>query len=363
MISDSRYGPRLVLGGLVACALVLAAFCLMLGFPDPNRLSQHDWRLFLENYVSADGRVIDTGNNSVSHSEGQSYGLFLAVAFRDRPVFDRVWNWTRQHLQTRPDDKLLSWLWKPTADGLSGSVADPNNASDGDVVAAWALLRAFELWGDPAYQRAANQILADLARLDLRSSDFGPVLLPGTDGFDKEDGLTLNPSYFIFPAFAAFAATNPAGPWGGVMKTALLLIGKARFGKWELSPDWVLVGEGSLALPPGFPPVFGYNAIRVPLYLNWGPSSPSFAQPFARFWSQFSRPSQIPATVNLENNEFGPDPALPGMRAVAAFTMARFSKQTLTVSSLPELRKEESYFSASLNLLTKVAIRDSFAQK
>jgi hypothetical protein len=51
------------------------------------------------------------------------------------------------------------------------------------------------------------------------------------------------------------------------------------------------------------------------------------------------------------------------MRAVATFSEACFRKQTLTVSALPELTKEESYFSASLNLLTKVAIRDLRAQK
>lgn len=358
-----RHGPRLVLCGLVASALVVAILGFMMGLPDPNLLPVRDWGVFQRNYLSAEGRVIDTGNNSVSHSESQGYGLLLAVAYGDRPVFDRIWNWTRQHLQTRPNDKLLSWLWRPDPDGRGGSVPDPNNASDGDILVAWALLRASQRWGDAGYRQASAEILADLERLDLRTSERGPVLLPGTDGFEKDGGFVLNPSYFIFPAFEAFAGVFPNGPWTDLKNTALVIVGQARFGKWGLSPDWLLAGSQGLALAPGFPPVFGYNAVRVPLYLNWGRLRAAYAQPFAQFWDTFSNRSPIPATVNLENNAFGPDPALPGMRAVAAFTVACFNKQTLTVSSLPELTKEESYFSASLNLLTKVAIRDSRAQK
>ncbi len=363
MIPQRRLGPRLVLCGLVALALGVAILGFMLGVPDPNRLRPGDWLVFQRNYLSAEGRVIDTGNDLVSHSESQGYGLLIAEAYRDRTAFDRIWQWTRQHLQVRPNDKLLSWLWRPDPAGPGGSVPDPNNASDGDVLVAWALLRAFHQWGDPSYQQASSEILSDLERLDLRASESGPVLLPGTEGFEKDDGFVLNPSYFIFPAFEAFAAAYPGGPWLTLKNASLVIVGQARFGQWGLSPDWLLSGPRGLALAPGFPPVFGYNAVRIPLYLNWGHLRAGYVQPFARFWATFSDQSRIPATVNLENNDFGPDPALPGMRAVAAFTMACFSKQTLTVSSLPELTKEESYFSASLNLLTKVAIRDSRAQK
>ena len=33
-----------------------------------------EWQAFKTRFVSADGRVIDTGNGNITHSEGQGYG-------------------------------------------------------------------------------------------------------------------------------------------------------------------------------------------------------------------------------------------------------------------------------------------------
>ncbi len=84
-------------------------------------------------------------------------------------------------------------------------------------------------------------------------------------------------------------------------------------------------------------------------------------QPLRNFGKKCRKKAVYPATVDLIENTFGPDPALPGMRAIARFTAARTEKQSLTVFSLPVLTKGETYYSASLNLLTKLAIRDTFS--
>jgi len=39
----------------------------------------------------------------ISHSEGQGYGMLLAVAADDRPTFDLLWGWTRAQLMLRND--------------------------------------------------------------------------------------------------------------------------------------------------------------------------------------------------------------------------------------------------------------------
>lgn len=331
------------------------------GFLDPYRLPLSDWWLYQKNFVSADGRVIDTGNNDVTHSEGQGYALLIAVAYNDRRAFDRIWGWTQKNLQTRPSDKLISWLWKPDGNG-GGAVSDPNNASDGDLIIAWALFRAFRTWGDFQYQKASLQILSDLARLDVRKIGDSQVLLPGTDGFTKDGGANLNPSYYVFPALAELAQAMPGTPWEELGKSGEELLKRSGFGQWNLFADWVSDNDGAISLSPDFPPVFGYNAVRVPLHVAWRDPRSPLLQPVAKFWEEFAG-EKMPATVNLETNAFGPDPALPGMRAIAAFTTACVKNQRLTVRELPELKKDETYFSASLNLLTKIAIRESFSSK
>lgn len=344
--------------GVLACLIGVGFF--LRDFLDPFRLPSSDWRLYQRNFIARDGRVVDTGNGDISHSEGQGYALIIALAYNDRKTFDRVWGWTKKNLQTRPNDKLLSWLWKP--DGKDGgAVADPNNASDGDLVVAWALQRAHRLWGDFQYQQDSLQILADLAKLDVVERDGRLVLLPGTDGFVEDDGVTLNPSYYIFPAFAELAQSAPNGPWGALGKAGEALIPQASFGEWKLAADWVFLGE-TVTISPKFPPLFSYNAVRVPLHLGWQNPRSKLMQPFAGFWEKFSG-DKMPAAVDLETGAFGADPALPGMRAVAAFTIACVKNQRLTVRALPVLNRKEPYFSASLNLLTKIAVRESFAPK
>ena len=76
------------------------------------------------------------------------------------PTFDRIWGWTRANLMVR-DDALLAWRWEP---GKRPAVADMNNASDGDILVAWALAEAGEFWGDMSYRTAARRIAVEIGR-------------------------------------------------------------------------------------------------------------------------------------------------------------------------------------------------------
>ena len=104
---------------------------------------QAQWLEFRQRFITADGRVVDTGNRNVSHSEGQGYGMLLAEAFDDRPTFNRLLGWTRATL-LRPEG-LHAWRFKPGGIGVD----DNNNATDGDLYIGWALLRAAQRWDTP----------------------------------------------------------------------------------------------------------------------------------------------------------------------------------------------------------------------
>ena len=72
--------------------------------------------------------------------------------------------------------------------------------------------------------------------------------------------------------------------------------------------------------------------------------------------------STMPATVNLTTDTFGPDPSLPGMQAIARFVLACRTGARLTMWDMPRVTAEEPYYSASLKLLTKVALRDTLGE-
>ncbi|GAB4180724.1 MAG: glycosyl hydrolase family 8 [Terrimicrobiaceae bacterium] len=349
---------RVLIGALAVALLAGLAWFAILRREGPYDLRRADWAVFRENCVAPDGRVIDTGNGNISHSEGQGYAMLFAVAYQDRVHFDSIWNWTRKNLQTRTDDKLISWLWKPDGKG-GGAVADPNNASDGDLLVAWALVRAGRLWGDFSYTRSALEILADLRRLNIVEFGGRPTMLPGTVGFQKDDGLVLNPSYFIFQAFRELEEAFPHAGWAALALSGRDLIRESRFGEFHLPTEWVFTKPSSALEPaPGFTPDFGYNAIRVPLYVLWENPASDLLVPFREFWGRF-RNSPPPATVNVMTGDYGPDPALPGMLSIAKAVEAAATKEPLTVAALEPVERGEVYYSACLKLLVALAVNEN----
>ncbi|MFC7610135.1 glycosyl hydrolase family 8 [Teichococcus aestuarii] len=112
------------------------------GAPPPAPLLE-GWQRFRRAFLRPEGRVVDTGNQGVSHSEGQGWALYCAERCDDRVHFDRIWNWTRQVL-SRPQDRLLAWRYMP---GGINPVPDRNNAADGDLFIAASLLLAGQRWG------------------------------------------------------------------------------------------------------------------------------------------------------------------------------------------------------------------------
>lgn len=306
-----------------------------------------DWQLFKQRFVKPDGRVVDTGNEGVSHTEGQGVTMLLAVQNNDRATFDAIWSWTSTTLQVRPD-KLLAWRW------VSGEgVADQNNATDGDLFVAWALLRANRKWSDPRYLASAKEIMVDILKMVVRMTSRGVVLLPGAVGFEKPQGLVVNLSYWIFPALDELARADPTGDWIALNRSGLALLTEARFGRWELPPDWMMMGD---KLTPYAESRFGYAASRIPLYMLWGKvENDKLLQPFQTYWSQFTDASFMPSWTNLLDNSFDSQNASVGMRSIAQFALGGPS---LTVDQLASLDKTQEYYSSILLLLTKMALAE-----
>jgi endoglucanase len=61
-----------------------------------------------------DGRIVDTGNKNVSHTEGQGFAMLMAVASNDKAAFDRIWGWTDKTLRNK-DNGLFYWRFNPSS--------------------------------------------------------------------------------------------------------------------------------------------------------------------------------------------------------------------------------------------------------
>src|SRR6202790_3357007 len=150
--------------------------------PGPATILADGWRQYKERFVTSDGRVVDNANGGISHSEGQGYAMLIAERLDDRPTFEAIWQWTQSNLLVRGDG-LAAWRWSPQVP----HVADHTNATDGDLLLAWALAEASDRWHVSEYKRSAGQIVQALAANVVIPSRFGPILLPASTGFAGKD--------------------------------------------------------------------------------------------------------------------------------------------------------------------------------
>lgn len=313
-----------------------------------------EWSAFKQRFLTPDGRVIDTHNGGVSHSEGQGWGLLLAVAFDDPAAFNLILGWTRRALR-RPRDHLYAWRYRP---GVPNPVSDSNNATDGDLYIAAAMARAARLWDRPELEAAAAEVARDVLRLLVRRVGARTVLLPGAEGFEKADHVVLNPSYYAFPVLGDLAAVAPSPVWARLRDDGLALITGGRFGRWGLPPDWLRLDrrDGQLAPAAAWPARFSYDAIRVPLNLAWaGVTPPELQAAFVRYWADAR--GGIPAWVDLHTGDVAAYPAPPGIRAVARFAAERQGLD-LPIAHV-SVKDAVDYYSAVLIVLSRVAQAES----
>ncbi|HWL83611.1 MAG TPA: glycosyl hydrolase family 8 [Roseomonas sp.] len=341
--------------------LVVLSAALLAGLPRPARnvefsplprlKGMEEWEDFKRLYLQPDGRVVDTGNQNNSHSEGQGWGLLLAEAFDDEGAFNRILAWTRREL-ARPYDSLHAWAWRPDR---ATPVEDKNNATDGDIFIAWAASRGARRWDRPELRELSLRILQDLKQACVRTIGGQQVLLPAAFGFEHPGYVVVNPSYYVFPAFAEFANLMPGDGWLALRRDGLAMLRQARFGRWGLPADWVQLSSGGLGEAPrpaqGWPPRFSYDAVRVPLYLAWAglPHEPA-AQAAAQFWAA-TEPQDMPAWTELVSNSVAPYAADSGIRAVARLVQDPDARP----AALTHVREAQSYYAAALTLLARLA--------
>jgi endo-1,4-beta-D-glucanase Y len=314
-----------------------------------------EWEAYRAAFVEPTGRVVDDANGRISHSESQGYGLLLAVLAGNRADFEAMWSFTRAELMVR-DDGLAAWKWDPTA---QPRVADVNNAADGDILIAYALDRAAGAWDRPDYRDAAKALAEALGRHAVAPTPAGPVLLPGATGFDagaRPDGPVVNLSYWVLEAFPMLARLDPATDWPGVAATGRALIGAAGFGPRRLPPEWLSL-KGTPAPAEGFAPEFGYNALRIPLYLlRGGVRDPDL---LARFHKGMDEGGDL-AIGPLTGDAPWTALADPGYRAIVALVGCGLGGDPLPA----ELRTfaPTNYYPSTLHLLALAHAREAMPQ-
>jgi len=371
MALPDQPGPRRRLARRVGGILSVAAICCMAALPamgaerigrDPAdraratvSVTAAEWQRFAGHFVLPSGRVVDREGGAISHSEGQGYGMLLAVAAGERADFDRIWRFTHDNLRVR-DDALFGWLWDPFQD----RVADTNNASDGDILIAYALLKAAARWGEARYLTDAIPIIDAIAQLLLREAGGRIVVVPGHYGFDPgvhRDGPVVNLSYWVYGAFKLFAVVRPNHPWAALAQNGLALTDRTIRKRIGLPPDWL-----SLAEAPARPLSVArsrrsYDAVRIPLYMAMDRAVPSpQLTPFDEAWNLAAGGTPL---TDAGQREASPRPMLdPGYRMVAALVAC--ARRGVAIPQPLRRFRPTTYYASALHLLALSATRADY---
>jgi len=195
------------------------------------------WTYYKQNFIHSYGQVIDpqTGNTT---SEGQSYALLRSVWVNDREMFDNVWQWTRDHIEYRSEDRLFSWLWKNDRD--NGYVGDTASASDADLDIALSLILADRRWNDRTYSDEAFNIIDDIWQKEVVMVK-GHYYLTAGSGAERANGYLLNPSYFSPAAYRLFAEIDRRHPWNTLADDTYIALKQLSDPQTGLPPNWVLL--------------------------------------------------------------------------------------------------------------------------
>lgn len=296
--------------------------------------------MYRSRFLNADGRIVDNGNGNISHSEGQGYGMVLAALAGDRAAFTSMADWTHNHL-LRKDMALHVWRYDPSK---ADPIADPNNATDGDILIAWGLSIAAQRWAVAEWRNRSAEIRAAI-RTHCVAPRFGrQILIPGIVGFVEPLAVTINASYFIWPALDAFARLDGDKTWRPILDDATALTRLCRFGAHGLPTDWAVVrGIEQVAPAPDKPPRFGFDAIRVPLYAMMAGRA-ALITPIAQYWRGcLAQNRPIPAWVDVVSGEEAPYAVSDGGAAIVGRVLGTPVPTQLS----------SDYFAASLQMLAQ----------
>jgi endo-1,4-beta-D-glucanase Y len=165
---------------------------------------QNDYALLYP--VGEDMAFINAFDSKDIRSEGQSFGMAIALMMNDQETFNKLWKFAKTNIQNSSGHQIGYFAWQ-LSNEAPYNVIDENPAPDGDQWMAHMLFMAHNRWGSGDgifnYSNEANQLLVNFVfRPESESSypimniQHQMVTFVNTKGLHQ----FTNPSYHL-PAF------------------------------------------------------------------------------------------------------------------------------------------------------------------
>lgn len=323
------------------------------------------WEAFKARFISADGRVIDLDSGDArTVSEGQAYGLFLALVANDRPEFDKILDLTQNILAKGDLTKhLMAWLWGKRSDSTWG-VIDDNSASDADLWLAYSLLQAGRIWHERRYTALGTVIARRiLSEESARVPGLGWTIVPGTKGFHPSaDVWRFNPSYVPLQVLRGLeAASLDHDKLQQIIASSVRLLTETA--PRGFSPDWAQYhstkGKSGFAPDTATDARGSYDAIRVYLWTGMldstDPEAAGVLKVFESMADYVQHRGAPPEKINTVTGKAGPNDGNAGFSAALVPFLQALGKPLLAQAQADRARHLESetlsgYYSQVLSM-------------
>ena len=258
----------------------------------PNTNATTLGRAFLADWVEG-GRVVRRDQGSDTVSEGQAYGMLIALSLKDEKSFDSLWRWTEKNLQKR--DGLLAWRWQ------KGTVVDGTPASDADLDVARALVIAGKQFGRSDLRSAGTRLATAIADTLTVQTSLGRILLPGP--WAATNPHSYNPSYASPVSFQVLGDATGDPRWAELAAGSRAVTNKL-LDVAALPSDWAQVNDdGTVAVIPGptgtsGEVTYGYDAARTAIRFAES-CSPADVAISARISPTLARSTELAAVLDL----------------------------------------------------------------
>lgn len=285
-----------------------------------RQLLEESWDIYRQQFIQADGRVIDYEASDRSTSEGQAYAMLRAVLINDPDTFALTLDWAEKNLHRLSDqgastDQLWAWKWGQSKPGKWGPI-DKNFASDADIDAITSLILASRRWNKPEYLKLARTKLRDLWQYSTIAVPGGKrYLLPGpAEAFASSPSMIyLNPSYFAPYAFRLFAQVDPDHDWMSLVSSSYDALEKSsKVSAVGLPADWIALDTKTGKFQPipsnsNLQSVYSFDAYRVWWRVAW--DAAWFNAPEAKAYlrtatphlqKQWRQQKRLPARIDLQ---------------------------------------------------------------
>jgi endo-1,4-beta-D-glucanase Y len=204
----------------------------------PTRLNAA-WTFWKQNFMMSNGLVMHKRwlNNQIigtneAVSEGQGYGMILAVLLNDQTTFNRIFEAANTNMWDG-GKKSYKWSWPG---GSSGAASDADLDICLALVFADDLVKA-KLWKTYSGSVSYNARAMDIMRSIKQNMTTNNYLLPG-DNWAGDGVNNLNPSYFATAWFKVFNAYQTEINWTPVIDNCYAVLAKTpRYGSGQ-APDW-----------------------------------------------------------------------------------------------------------------------------